>query len=324
MVAFFRSVVVMAPKLKPIGELGFVEQKRCGEWRAVASVCGHQVRGPSRSQESAAQADLQVARSVSTRADMAAVLNRLKTEAANMSAPHAAVAEEQAREIRKLRTANEALMQNNEDLKTDVERLGIELQDKNVLMQDNQSLKKDKERLEIELQNRNEQLEERSSKIKKMKTENQSLREKLVEADSKRGLISVLPSFRKDVIAAAPDARGHFAETTQSSAVCRPPLNQREASLLVVASSADGASTDRAVPERPLETEPFHRDVHLARSGSAPDDSVPSGSASNTEPFQRGVFPKPLAKRNPERIPRASDIAMCRIPRVSQPLSRTR
>ena len=210
---------------------------------------------------------------------MAAVLNRLKTEAANMSAPHAAVAEEQAREIRKLRTANEALMQNNEDLKT-------ELQDKN-------------------------------EKIKKMKTENQWLRGNLVEADSKRGLTSVSPSFRKDVIATTPDARGHFVETTQSSAVCRPPLNQREASP---ASSADGASTDRAVPERPLETEPFHRDVHPARSGSALDGSVPSGSASKTEPFQRGVFPKRFAKRNPERIPRASDITMCSIPRVSQPL----
>ena len=186
-----------------------------------------------------------------------------------------------------------------------------------MLMQDNQSLKKDKERLDIELQNKNEQLQERSLKIQKMKTENQSLRGKSVEADSKRGLISVSPSFRKDVIAAAPDARGHFVETMQSSAVCRPPLNQREASL---ASSADGASTDRAVPERPLETEPFHRDVHPARSGSASDGSVPSGSASKTEPFQRGVFPKPLAKRNPERIPRARAITMCPIPRVSQPL----
>ena len=224
----------MAPKLKPIDELGFVAQERCGKWRAVASLCGHLVCGPSRSQASAAQADLQVARSASTRADMAAVLNRLKTEAANMSAPHAAVAEEQAEEIRKLKKANEVLMQDNQNLKTD---------------------------------------------NKKMKTENQSL----------RALVSMSSSFRKDVIAAAPDARGPFVESTQSSALCRLPLNQREASL---ASSADRASTACTVPERPMETESFHR----------------------------GVYPAHFAKRNPERILRASDIPCLPIPRVSQPL----
>ena len=216
----------MAPKLKPIGELGSV-QERCGKWRATAWLCDHLVCGPFRSQASAAQADLQVARTASTRADMAAVLNRLKTEAANASAPHAAVAQEQAEEIRKLKKANEVLMQDNQSLKTHNERLGIELQDKN------------------------EQLREKSLKIKKMKTENQSLREELLEADIKRGLVSVSPSFRKDVIAAAPDARGPFVESTQSSALRRLPLNQREASL---ASSADRASTDCTVPKRPLET----------------------------------------------------------------------
>ena len=86
----------MAPKLKPIGELGFVAQEQCGQWRACACLCGKMVRGPSRPQKSAAQADLQMARSASTRADMAVVLDRLKTEAANVSAPHAAVVEEQA------------------------------------------------------------------------------------------------------------------------------------------------------------------------------------------------------------------------------------
>ena len=158
--------------------------------------------------------------------------------------------------------------------------------------------------------------QETSLKIKKMKAENQELREQLTEADFKRGLISVSPSFRKDVIAATPDARAPFVASTQSSAVCKPLLNQREASS---ASSADGASTDRAVPERPLETEPFHRDVHpkdFVPSGSALDGSVPSGSASKTELFHRGVYPKETAKRGPECIPCANDITTLPFPRI--------
>ena len=225
--AFFRSVVVMTPNLKPIGELGSVAQGRCGRWRACARLCGETVYGPSRSQASAAQADLQVARTASTRADMAAVLNRLKIEAANESASHAAVAEEQAEEIRKLKKANEALMQDNQNLRRDNQNLKTDNERLGIVMQDNQNLKRENENLTL--------------KMKKMKTENQSLREHLVEEDFKHGSISVSPSFRKDVIAATPDARAPFVASTQSSAVCKPLLNQREASS---ASSADGASTD--------------------------------------------------------------------------------
>ena len=50
-----------------------------------------------------------------------------------------------------------------------------------------------------------------------------------------------------------------------------------------------------------------------APSGSAPDGAAPRArckKAIETEPFHRGVRPNNPAKRNPERVPRASDITM--------------
>ena len=76
---------------------------------------------------------------------------------------------------------------------------------------------------------------------------------------------------------------------------------------------------------------PKHSNTARARvAGSAPNGSAPDGAAprarrkkaaktegSVSEPC---VWPNRSAKRGPEFIPRASDITMCPIPRVSQPL----
>ena len=80
----YRFASAMAPKgLKqtPICKLGRVQQTQSSQWRARAWLDGRNVCGPHRSQETEAQADLQLARATSSRMDMADLLDRLKHEA---------------------------------------------------------------------------------------------------------------------------------------------------------------------------------------------------------------------------------------------------
>ena len=109
----------MAPKRKLICDLGSV-QWRSGQWIAAAWLDGKTVYGPTRYQESAAQADLQLARTASSKTEMAALLHQLKKGVSSER-------EHDAHEMQELEKSRVDDAKATEELKAKNDRLEIQI-----------------------------------------------------------------------------------------------------------------------------------------------------------------------------------------------------
>ena len=98
----------MAPKQQPICKLGKPTQTSSGKWRAVLKIDGKWECGPTRSEKSIAEADLELARKASNKNDMAACLRRLKHEAATAKEHAAGARAEDAKMIKEMKKQNAA------------------------------------------------------------------------------------------------------------------------------------------------------------------------------------------------------------------------
>jgi len=90
----------MAPKQKSIGS---PQKMSSGQWRAALKVDGKKIYGPTRSEKSMAEADLQLARRTPNKNDVAACLQRLQHEAATTKERAAETGPENAKTIRELK-----------------------------------------------------------------------------------------------------------------------------------------------------------------------------------------------------------------------------
>ena len=117
----------MAPKQKRICDVGSVQRKSSGHWRATLKVDGKLETGPTRSEKSTAEADLVLARKTSNKSDMAACLQRLKHEAATAREHATETCAENANIIKDLKRQNEELKTQNVAKDKELAAIGKEL-----------------------------------------------------------------------------------------------------------------------------------------------------------------------------------------------------
>ena len=186
-----RSVFAMAPKRKLLCDLGSV-QFRSGQWRAAVWLDGNMAYGPTRYQESAAQADLQLARAASSKKDMAVLLHQLKQ---GMSSAREHVAHEM-QELEKSRVDNAKI---TEELTAKNDRLEIQI---GALLKTNANQKLEISGLQnrvgaLQKTNANQQMEigGLEHRRKRLKTECEMLQNYIAELEVKLGYIKVSPKF---------------------------------------------------------------------------------------------------------------------------------
>ena len=163
---------------KSVAELGSVLPHR-DKWRVVVRLLGQNVYGPVRVHKAAADADLRLAQAAADRAGMAAVLERLKDDAA-------AARKDAAEELHKL-----------EEEREDASALPKLMAENARLTNENAMLKDEKEEAKLKCRKLNTEIEELRKKVSDLErcTKARCIKEMQAEIDALKNPTRVSSKF---------------------------------------------------------------------------------------------------------------------------------